>query len=169
MVTVYSRYVQYVTHTVLNTKLTAYMLLSVKCPSSHFQSQVCPVPTLPLKVQPIALEPPCSQLAALYLDCLGSSMTSATLPTNGEASYQGSAEAMMMEDNCYKVVVVSCSVCQASANVLCNATAFTQTFVHTHTHLLTQTRIHTQTPPAHLCSLVQRRLSPLSCWTFKLT
>ena len=59
------------------------------------------------KVQPIALEPPCSQLAAMYLDCLGTSMSSGSQPVAAEGSYQSSAEAMMMEDNCYKVVVVS--------------------------------------------------------------
>ena len=70
------------------------------------------VPPLPLpltQVQPIALEPPCSRLAALYLDCLGSSMNGASQPTATEAGYQSTAEAMMTEDNCYKVVIVSCS------------------------------------------------------------
>ena len=90
--------------------------------------------TLPLKVQPIALEPPCNQLATLYLDCLGSSMTSATQPTTGEANYQSSAEAMMMEDNCYKVVVVSCSVYYCIHTDLCTHTHILYAQIHTHTN-----------------------------------
>lgn len=83
-----------------------FMLLSDMLSS---QTALC---THPLKVQPIALEPPCNQLAVVYLDCLGSSMNSASQPVAAETSYQSRAEAMM-EDNCYKVVIVSSVQCEA--------------------------------------------------------